>query len=169
MGEALYAYVTCHSNIRYAIACLTRFNSFPAACHYEALRSLFKFLRGIINRGLIFWHRSPNSPFPAGTKTLSPLDENDSTFIGPIIDDILALCVDAQIAPHLQHPLAKISASCSFDTLCFLARALSLVVRMKADKLPSCGLWPGMAALEYGGHPVFTIPDNVVEDADAAC
>ena len=52
LGELMYAYVTCHPNIRYAVTTLSKFASKPSQAHYTFLKGVAKYLQCTNNLGI---------------------------------------------------------------------------------------------------------------------
>jgi hypothetical protein len=69
IGELIYAYVVARLDIGFAISCLSKYNSAPAAIHYRSLVRLAKYLRQNLEWGLIFWRVSPHPSLPLGSFT----------------------------------------------------------------------------------------------------
>jgi hypothetical protein len=44
LGELIYAYITCHPDIGYAIVTLSKFASSPTAFHYTSLKNMTCYL-----------------------------------------------------------------------------------------------------------------------------
>ena len=64
LGELIYAYVICRPDIGYAITLLSRFSGAPDRCHYDALKSVVKYLRATKSWGIHYWRPAPNPAFP---------------------------------------------------------------------------------------------------------
>ena len=52
LGKLMYAYVTCHPDIGYAVATLSKFASKPSQVHYTFLKGVAKYLRCMKNWGI---------------------------------------------------------------------------------------------------------------------
>ena len=51
-GELIFAIVTCHPYIRYAVIKLTQFNNAPAEIHYKAILDINKYLKATKSQGI---------------------------------------------------------------------------------------------------------------------
>ena len=56
LGECMYAYITCRSDIGYAVTTLSKFFCSPTPYHYKLLKGVVKYLRSTINWGIRFRH-----------------------------------------------------------------------------------------------------------------
>ena len=45
LGEMMYAYITCHPDIGYALTTMNKFSTKPSKYHYELLKRIVKYLQ----------------------------------------------------------------------------------------------------------------------------
>ena len=50
----MYAYITCQSDIGYAVTTLSKFSSAPTYFHYKLLKGVAKYLRNTVEWGIRF-------------------------------------------------------------------------------------------------------------------
>jgi hypothetical protein len=77
VGELLFAYVTCHLDICFVMAELSKFNAAPGACHYAAAKRVFCYLRESKTDGIGFWRRESHASLPPVPLPKRPLDATD--------------------------------------------------------------------------------------------
>lgn len=103
IGEIIFAYVTCRLDIGYAITELAKFSIRPAACHYNALKRVFKYLRQTRNYGLVFWRSKPLNHLPhIPFVLLRPMELADEGLPHPASISTLCAYVDAAHANCLR-------------------------------------------------------------------
>jgi hypothetical protein len=103
IGEAIFASVTCHLDIGYAIAELSKFSTHPTMDHYVAVRRLFQYLRQTRTYGLVYWRPKPITALPAiPFPHLHPLDEIDRQMPMPSSIDVLCGYLDSAHANCLR-------------------------------------------------------------------
>lgn len=61
LGEILFAMVTTRPDISFPVIKLSKFANNPAAEHYQALKSVFRYLRATIDEGITYWRRDKNN------------------------------------------------------------------------------------------------------------
>jgi hypothetical protein len=64
LGEILYAYVLCRSDIGYAITTLAKFSTRPTSLHYNSLKRVAIYLRQTIDWGIMYWRPKSLAGFP---------------------------------------------------------------------------------------------------------
>ena len=64
IGELMFAAITCRPDIMYATIFLSQSSTHPAACHYQAVKRIFRYLRSTINHGIHYWRTSPLQNLP---------------------------------------------------------------------------------------------------------
>ena len=65
----IYTYVICRVDIGYAVTKLASYSDRPAACHYRAVKRVFRNLRQTNKWGLIYWRRTGrNDQLPGDEK-----------------------------------------------------------------------------------------------------
>jgi hypothetical protein len=64
IGELIYALVTCRPDISYATIKLSQYSINPSACHYIAVKNIFRYLLTTKDQGLTYWRPQINSLLP---------------------------------------------------------------------------------------------------------
>ena len=100
LGEAIYAMVICHFDATMAISFLARFANHPSSCHYEALKCLWRYFRGTLDWGLIYWRTKPVPELPIGD--LMPESRIDESFPRLPHSFCLGIYVDAAYATNIK-------------------------------------------------------------------
>ena len=59
IGELIYALVTCQSDVSYALIKLSQYSTRPARLYFEAVRSIYQYLKDAINKGINYWRTKP--------------------------------------------------------------------------------------------------------------
>jgi hypothetical protein len=95
IGELLYAFVTCRIDIGYAMAELSKFSCGPAACHYAAIKWVYRYLRQTQDEGLVYWRPHPGKDLPHTPLVCRTVDATDLIRPYPKGIDQLAAYVDA--------------------------------------------------------------------------
>jgi hypothetical protein len=66
LGELMYVYIACRSDIGYTNTSLSKFSSAPAVFHYKLLQGVAKYLRSAIHWGIRFKRPITLSHLPTG-------------------------------------------------------------------------------------------------------
>jgi hypothetical protein len=101
VGEIVYAYITCRPDYAFAVSLLSRFNTCPAQCHYDAAKRCLKSLIRSADEGIWYWRRSNRMEFPSSTHVPRKMEEFEKKF--PILKDpflVSGIC-DVSIAPGI--------------------------------------------------------------------
>jgi hypothetical protein len=101
VGEIVYAYVVARPDLGFAVALLSRFNTCPAQCHYDAAKRCLKSLLRTANDGIWYWRREPRDDLPISQFKPRPLEPFEEKF--PILDDpflVSGMC-DVSLAPNI--------------------------------------------------------------------
>lgn len=111
VGEIVYAYILCHPDFGFAVTLLSRFNTCPARCHYDAAKRCLKSLLRSADEGIWYWRRSPLDDLPPASHVPRPLEDYELDF--PIMADpfLASATVDASFGPNL---LCRHSVGASF-------------------------------------------------------
>jgi hypothetical protein len=64
LGELMYVYVVCQLDIGFAVTILSRFSGAPALAHYQALKTMCKYLQSTKSWGIHYWHPSHHNDLP---------------------------------------------------------------------------------------------------------
>ena len=64
IGELIYALVTCRPDISYATIKLSQYSINPSACHYIAVKNIFRYLLTTKDQGLTYWRPQLNYLLP---------------------------------------------------------------------------------------------------------
>lgn len=64
VGEIVYAYTVARPDYGFAVALLSRFNTCPAQCHYDAAKRCLKSLIRSANEGIWYWRRELQQELP---------------------------------------------------------------------------------------------------------
>jgi len=101
VGEIVYAYVLCRPDFGYAVTLLSRFNTCPAQCHYDAVKRCLKSLLRTSSDGIWYWRRASLIDLPPTDHTPRPVEDFELDF--PILDDpfLASATVDASFGPNL--------------------------------------------------------------------
>jgi hypothetical protein len=65
LGELIYALVTCHPDISFAVVKCAQATTAPHEIHYHALRHILKYLYVTRTDGLYLWRQTPHDALPA--------------------------------------------------------------------------------------------------------
>ena len=76
IGEMIYGLVTCRPDISFAITKLSQYSARPALIHFEAIKQVYKYIEATIDRGIIFWRKSPNMSLPFHQDPTPDIDAN---------------------------------------------------------------------------------------------
>lgn len=100
VGEIVYAYIVARPDYGFAVALLSRFNTCPAQCHYDAAKRCLKSLIRTANDGIWYWRRTPRMDLEPGNFSPRPLEEFEQKF--PILDDpfLTSGMCDVSLAPN---------------------------------------------------------------------
>jgi hypothetical protein len=101
VGEIVYAYITCRPDYAFAVSLLSRFNTCPAQCHYDAAKRCLKSLIRTADEGIWYWRRTTRSDLPPSTHIPRKMEEFEKKF--PILRDpflVSGIC-DVSIAPGI--------------------------------------------------------------------
>ena len=64
IGELLYAMVTCRPDISYPLIKLSQYSTKPARIHFEALRTMYQYLKDTKEEGIHYWRKEPRMDCP---------------------------------------------------------------------------------------------------------
>ena len=64
VGEILYAMVTCRPDISFPTVKLSQYSVAPAPIHFEALKSLYIYLKATKSDGIYYWRPKPREDLP---------------------------------------------------------------------------------------------------------
>mmetsp|Transcript_17200 Transcript_17200/g.32564 ORF Transcript_17200/g.32564 Transcript_17200/m.32564 type:complete len:440 (-) Transcript_17200:408-1727(-) len=101
VGEIVYAYITSRPDYAFAVSLLSRFNTCPAQCHYDAVKRCLKSLIRTADEGIWYWRRENRMEFPTSEHTPRQIEEFEKKF--PILHDpflVSGIC-DVSIAPGI--------------------------------------------------------------------
>jgi hypothetical protein len=101
VGEIVYAYVVTRPDFGFAVALLSRYNTCPAQCHYDAAKRCLKSLIRTSTEGIWYWRRELRLDLPPSDFTPRALEEFELKF--PILQNPFlasALC-DVSLAPNI--------------------------------------------------------------------
>jgi hypothetical protein len=102
IGEIVYAYILCRPDYGFAVSLLSRFNTCPAQCHYDAAKRCLKSLIRNNSDGIWYWHQKPRlADLPPTDHT--PREIEDFELKYPLLNDpflVSGMC-DVSIAPEL--------------------------------------------------------------------
>ena len=65
IGELIYAMVTCRPDISYPLIKLSQYSTKPARIHFEAVRSMYQYLKDTIDDGIHYWRKEARIDLPA--------------------------------------------------------------------------------------------------------
>ena len=74
IGELIYAMVTCRPDISYPIIKLSQYSTKPSRIHFEAVRSIYQYLKNTINEGIHYWRNKPRPDCPPSPKPIPLTD-----------------------------------------------------------------------------------------------
>ena len=66
VGEIIYAMITCRPDISFAIIKLSQYSARPAKIHYDALISLYQYLKHTKTDGIYYWRKRPRMDLQKG-------------------------------------------------------------------------------------------------------
>jgi len=117
IGKIVYAYVLCRPDFGYDVTLLSRFNTCPAQCHYDAVKHCLKSLLRSSSYGIWYWRCVPLSDLPSAEHVPRPLEDFELDY--PIVTDpfLTSATVDMSYGPEL---LCRHSIGASFIYLSLL-------------------------------------------------
>jgi len=101
VGEIVYANVTGRPDFTFASSLLSRFNTCPAQCHYDAAKRALKVLIRTADEGIWYWRRTPRNELPPTPHEPRKMEEFEKRF--PLLKDpflVSGIC-DVSIAPNI--------------------------------------------------------------------
>jgi hypothetical protein len=106
IGELLWAIITCHPDLSFAVTKLCQFATNPAAEHYEAVQRVYRYLNLNPTDGITYWRRRsnpilPDTPAPLPKSHLSDLPP--IPFPSPTDPGVVAGYVDSDWASDMRH------------------------------------------------------------------
>lgn len=101
VGEIVYAYILCCPDFGYAVTLLSRFNTCPAQCHYDAAKRCLKSLLRSPDEGIWYWRLHPIDDLPPLIHSSRPLEDFELDF--PLLSDpfLASATVDTSYGPQL--------------------------------------------------------------------
>jgi Reverse transcriptase (RNA-dependent DNA polymerase). len=101
VGEIVYAYIVARPDYGYAVALLSRFNTCPAQCHYNAVKRCLKSLIRSADDGIWYWRREPRDDLSPGEFVPRPLESFEKQY--PILEDpfLTSGMCDVSLAPNI--------------------------------------------------------------------
>ena len=106
IGELIYAMVTCRPDISYPIIKLSQYSTKPSRIHFEAVRSIYQYLKDTINEGIHYWRPQLRHDYPPLPKPIPLTDYTNYTPHGSKITldpSKLSVQVDASYANDTGH------------------------------------------------------------------
>jgi Reverse transcriptase (RNA-dependent DNA polymerase). len=85
VGEIVYTYIVARPDYGFAVALLSRFNTCPAQCHYNAAKHCLESLIRTPNDGIWYWRRTPRNDLPDCSFSPRQLEDFEQKF--PILED----------------------------------------------------------------------------------
>jgi hypothetical protein len=101
VGEIVYAQITGRPDYTFAVSLLSRFNTCPAQCHYDAAKRALKTLIRTPDEGIWYWRRAMRDDLPPATHEPRKMEEFEKKF--PILRNpflVSGIC-DVSIAPKI--------------------------------------------------------------------
>jgi hypothetical protein len=101
VGEIVYAYIVARPDYGFAVAILSRFNSCPAQCHYDAAKRCLKSLIRSRTDGIWYWRKELRHELPSGSfehRTLEPFEKKYPILQDPFLTS--GMC-DVSLAPNI--------------------------------------------------------------------
>jgi hypothetical protein len=101
VGEIVYAYVVARPDYGFAVALLSRFNTCPSQCHYDAAKRCLKSLIRSAEDGIWYWRREPRLDLPHSKFEPRPIEDFEKKY--PVMEDpflVSAMC-DVSLAPNI--------------------------------------------------------------------
>jgi hypothetical protein len=101
VGEIVYANITGRPDFTFATSMLSRFNTCPAQCHYDAAKRALKILIRTADEGIWYWRRGVREELPTTNHEPRKMEEFEKKF--PILKDpflVSGIC-DVSIAPNI--------------------------------------------------------------------
>jgi hypothetical protein len=101
VGEIVYASITGRPDYTFGVSLLSRFNTCPAQCHYDAPKRALKTLIRTADEGIWYWRRNVRDDLPPAIHEPRKMEEFEKKF--PILRDpflVSGIC-DVSIAPNI--------------------------------------------------------------------
>jgi hypothetical protein len=89
--ELIYALVTCHPDLSYAVVRCAQSSVCPAEIHYHAIKHILKYFYLTRHDGLHYWHPQPNESLPPADLPKINSEAHDSLLDGRPVHDSLDL------------------------------------------------------------------------------
>ena len=64
VGELIYALTTCRPDISYPIIKLSQYSTRPGRIHFEALKTVYRYLHQTKDEGIHYWRQTPRDDLP---------------------------------------------------------------------------------------------------------
>jgi hypothetical protein len=135
VGEIVYAYIICRPDYGFAVALLSRFNTCPAQCHYDAAKRCLKSLIRNDEDGIWYWRRTTRTDLPPTQHTPRIMEDFEKKF--PILENpfLVSSIADVSLAPGI---LMRRSFGATFVYLANVALVLYLA-KLQASVSTSSG------------------------------
>jgi hypothetical protein len=101
VGEIVYANITGRPDYTFAASILSRFNTCPAQCHYDAAKRALKILIRTPDEGIWYWRRATQDDLPPTLHEPRQMEDFEKKF--PILQNpflVSGIC-DVSIAPNI--------------------------------------------------------------------
>jgi deoxyuridine 5'-triphosphate nucleotidohydrolase len=107
IGELIYALVTCRPDISYAVIKLSQYSTRPARVHFEALKTIYRYINATMDEGIYYWRKTPRYDLPElplpECKSDSNYDESEIEERQQQQHDIMYAAVDSDYAGDTKH------------------------------------------------------------------
>ena len=107
IGELIYALTTCRPDISYPVIKLSQYSTRPTRIHFEAIKTIYRYLNQTQDEGIYFWRQTPRQELPDHPFPMSTEDTTyDETAIPERYDhdiDTLYGAVDSDYAGDTSH------------------------------------------------------------------
>jgi hypothetical protein len=101
IGEIVYPYIICRPDYGFAVSLLSRFNTCPAQCHYDAAKRCLKSLIRNPDDGIWYWRRTIRDDLPPTQHIPRDMEDFEKKF--PILENpfLVSAIADASLAPGI--------------------------------------------------------------------
>jgi hypothetical protein len=97
IGELIYAMITCRPDISYAVVKCAQSSACPAEIHFQAVRSIFRYLHATATEGIYYWRTKPRKDLPHGPTPVVTSNPHDILMDGrpSVMPDVVETYVDS--------------------------------------------------------------------------
>ena len=144
IGELIYAMVTCRPDISYAVVKCAQSSACPAEIHFQAVRSIFRYLHATADEGIYYWRTHPRMDLPDGPTPTVTSNPQDILMEGrpPVDPDVVETYVDSDwgTCPRTRRSFGGICIRMAGGAIAYKSRLQSTVAlsSTEAEFMAAC-------------------------------